>query len=241
MKICKLCQNEKKLSNSHIITEFLYSKIYNSNHKMIGVTGTGSKGYQKEQKGLREHLLCADCESFLNLNYEIPFRLSWYDSGLLPIFWNDPKEIKRIETEYSSFKLFHLCNLFRAGVSSLPTFSEVTLGPYEKKIREMLLSKDPGPDHEFPIYGYFTVHHKTNEVVHVVSRYVSSKYKGGRAYGVIYGGVQWWIGISKNIFDEISAATLKKTGLLYMHAMKMNEIGLFQDANFALNINKNKI
>jgi len=229
------------LSDSHIITEFLYNKIYNSNHKMIGVTGTGNKGYKKEQKGLREPLLCADCESLLNLNYEVPFRVSWFESGILPSVWENPKEIRKIQTEYSSFKLFHLCNLFRASVSSLPTFSEVNLGPYEDKIRKMLLSRDPGPEHEFPIYGYFAVHHETNEVVHAVSRYVSSRYNGGRAYGVIYGGVQWWIGISKNVFGEISSATLKNTGLLFMHSMRMNEIGLFQDASFALNINKTKI
>jgi hypothetical protein len=205
---------------------------------MIGVTGIGNKGFKKEQKGLREKLLCRDCESFLNLNFEIPFREYWIDNNALPEEWWNLEEIKNFQADYATFKLFHLSVLFRASISSLSTFEEVSLGPHEEIIRKMLLDKEPGPAKKYSIYGYAVINDKNNKIVDAVSKPIASRYNGGRAYGIIYGGVHWWFGVSDNIFNDLTGATLNDSGSFVLFCRKMSEVGLFQEASEALNIKK---
>lgn len=203
---------------------------------MIGVTGTGNEGFKKEQKGLREKLLCRDCEGLINTNYEIPFRVYWVDNNALPNEWANHEEIKIFQADYTTFKLFHLSVLFRASVSHLPTFEEVSLGPHEEVIRNMLLSKDPGPAKKYPIYGYAVINDLNNTIVDAVSKPIASRYKGGRAYGIIYGGVHWWFGISSNVFSDIEGATINESGRFALFCRKMSEVSLFQEASKCLNI-----
>lgn len=234
MNKCRLCLEDRKLSESHIVPEFLYANLYNNNHKMLGITGTGKKGFRKEQKGLREKLLCADCESFINLNFEIPFKVSWVDNSQLPEIWKNKEEIINVKVDYSDFKLFHLSVLFRASISRLPTFSEVNLGPHEEKIRKMLLNKDPGSASIYPIHGYAIIHHETSEIIHAVTKFIKSKFNGCRAYGAIYSGVHWWIGVSSHIDKEFVSLSLNTQGYIPIHSRKMNEVSLFQEASTAL-------
>ena len=54
-----------------------------------------------------------------------------------------------IKVEYEPFKLFHLSVLFRASVSTLPTFADVSLGPHEERLRNLLLARRAGPEDQF--------------------------------------------------------------------------------------------
>jgi len=57
--ICKLCGNPSELQNSHIIPEFFYKLIYDSNPKGFQIIPADpSKKIGFEQQGIREHLLC---------------------------------------------------------------------------------------------------------------------------------------------------------------------------------------
>lgn len=38
---CRLCEQNKDLRNSHIMPEFLYKPLYDSNNRMAGITGKG--------------------------------------------------------------------------------------------------------------------------------------------------------------------------------------------------------
>jgi hypothetical protein len=97
---------------------------------------------------------------------------------------------------------------------------------------------DPGPAIKFPIYGYAVINDKTNKIVDAVSKPIASRYNGGRVYGIIYGGVHWWFGISDNVFNEFSAATINESGHFVLICKKMSEVSLFQEAKEALNIKK---
>ena len=62
---CKLCLNENvELQNSHIIPEFMYQRLYNDQPKRYYIIKINDKSQSKriEQKGIREKLLCKDCE-----------------------------------------------------------------------------------------------------------------------------------------------------------------------------------
>jgi hypothetical protein len=39
MSICKICQTGKFFCNSHIIPKFLYAKLHEKNHKILGING----------------------------------------------------------------------------------------------------------------------------------------------------------------------------------------------------------
>ncbi len=47
---------------SHIIPEFIYSPIYDDKHRMV-LLETDERYASFQQKGIREHLLCQDCET----------------------------------------------------------------------------------------------------------------------------------------------------------------------------------
>ena len=152
MAICKLCGNDRKLRYSHIIPEFLYAKLYNDKNQLLGIHGQGKHGSKLLQKGIREYLFCEKCEQHFNEFCEKPFKKQWIDASPLPDPW-DVTDIQWLKVDYTSFKLFHLSVLYRAGVSSLPTFQEVSLGPHEEKLRKQILACDAGEWWQYPIFG----------------------------------------------------------------------------------------
>ena len=77
---CALCNEDKKLSNSHIIPEFIYahSGIYDDKHRYNVLSSDAEQSNKFEQKGVREKLLCKDCEAKLS-DYETYAKTILYD------------------------------------------------------------------------------------------------------------------------------------------------------------------
>lgn len=233
MAICELCHNERELRNSHIVPEFLYSELYNAKNHLMAISGHGRRGWKALQKGIREHLFCETCEQHFNEYCEKPFRAQWVVTPPLPNPWKTT-EPYWVTVEYSSFKLFHLSVLFRASVSSLPTYAEVSLGPHQERLRQMLLSRDPGEYWQYPVFGYAVVHHKTNRIIPMVSQAQRSSFNGHRCYGIMYGGVQWWVCVSSHRNYEFEKISLQPDGRMPFHAIPWNEVSVIQQASHAL-------
>ncbi len=151
MKTCALCQATAKLCQSHIIPEFCYKPIYDAKHRAVVVNPRDPSDQRYAQKGVRSELLCQRCEGLINDRYEKPFKAYWYDGDALAPYRAGEEVGYLINTDYSSFKLFHLSVLFRASVSDHPNFREVDLGPHEDRIRQMLLNQDPGEEWRYSI------------------------------------------------------------------------------------------
>lgn len=234
MAKCRLCQKDRVLCNSHIVPEFLYGDLYNDQHQLMGITGKGHKGWNTLQKGIREDLLCSDCEQYLNDNYEKPFLKQWtVDSPLPDSMAQDA--VHSAVYDYPTFKLFHLSILFRSSVSSLPTFREVNLGAHEERIRQMLISKDSGKDWEYPILAYAVLNGRGEVERRVIGFPISSiRHEGHIVYGQMYGGVMWWISVSAHRNDIFCRAGLQPTGHITLIAVPWNEIGVVQAASIAL-------
>ena len=63
ISICALCRKNEELQNSHIIPEFYYKMVYDQVPRRFRVVSTESIVPDRyEQKGLREKLLCKNCE-----------------------------------------------------------------------------------------------------------------------------------------------------------------------------------
>lgn len=233
MAKCRLCQNDRVLCNSHIVLEFLYSDLYNDQHKLMGITGQGNKGWMLLQKGIREYLFCSDCEHHLNERYEKPFLQQWTIDFPLPERMNQDSA-HSATYDYQSFKLFHLSILFRSSVSSLPTFQEVNLGMHEERIRKMLISKNPGKDWEYPILAFAVLNGRGEVEKRLISCPISGRHEGHVAYGQIYGGAMWWLLVSSHRNDLFCRAGLQPSGQITMIAEPWNEIGVVQDASTVL-------
>jgi hypothetical protein len=232
---CRLCQTEQKLCDSHIVPEFLYRDLYDTNHKLMGITGQGENKWKPLQKGIREHLFCLGCEQHLNDKYEKPFLKQWSIESPLPSQM-EHDSVFSATYDYSTFKLFHLSILFRSSVSSLTTFREVSLGKHEERIRQMLLNEDPGRAWEYAILA-IVVLNGNNVEKRIISRPIHSRYEGHRAYGQIYGGAMWWVLISSHRNHFFCSAGLQPSGSINMLAEPWEEIGVVQDASDALTRN----
>lgn len=232
MAECRLCQRDRTLCQSHIVPEFLYSPLYNDRDQVMGITGTGSRGWRLLQIGLRENLFCSDCEDHFNQKYEQPFQRWMIDRPL-------PERIEQdtaytLTCDYKTFKLFHLSILFRVAVSTLPTFKDVNLGSHEDRIRSMILNQEPGTEWEYPIFGMIVLNGRGEIERRLLSRPESQRFEGHKVYGQIYNGVMWWTSVSSHRNDMFCRGGLQNSGKLTMIAVPWEQFGVVQDARRAL-------
>jgi hypothetical protein len=229
MPECRLCLRERDLRKSHIVPEFLYAPLYNEKGHMMGVNGLGRKGWRPLQNGIKQPLFCEECEQHFNEYFEKPFKRLWLDTPALPSPWPQ-REPMWVKVDYTSFKLFHLSVLFRASVSTLPTFAEVSLGPHEGQIRKQLLALDPGPPTRYPIMGLALIDKTSRQLNHAVTMPVRARFEGLCCYAIAYGGVQWWIAISAHINDHWRNSSVTVDGHLPLVSLPWTELGLVRQA-----------
>jgi len=232
---CHLCLLPKILRKSHIVPEYLYRNLYNDNRHMMGITGKGSKGWAKVQKGLRELLFCDDCEQLFNEKYEKPFLTDWLDNNPLSKKLTPEQSYPIKMPSYERFRLFHLSVLFRASVSSDPTYNEVNLGKHEEIIRKMLLNNDSGNNWQYLIIGYAIIHDKTHEIVNLIARPERRSFDGVNCYSMLYGGVEWWTTVVSHKTKKLEELALKVDGSMPMIAIPWNSIPIMQKMKLALN------
>jgi hypothetical protein len=191
--LCKLCGRLSKLCCSHIVPEFCHKQVYDNKHRGLSanVRGKGGPPVRYIQQGYREHLLCASCENHIS-RYEHNFQQFWYGPNGLPAKVDPKRQFEILRgANYAPFKLFHLSVLWRASVSVF--CKGVDLGPYEPKIREMLLRNDPkGPAH-FPLYGLILIDADGTVNHGVVTSPCQYKRHPARAYCACYCGCEWHI------------------------------------------------
>lgn len=226
--------NDRVLRNSHIVPEFLYAELYNTKNHMMGIHGRGNRGWKALQNGAKEHLFCESCEQHFNEYFEKPFRKLWVENCPLPDPWT-ATDVHWITVDYATFKLFHLSILYRAGVSNLPNFTAVQLGPHEEKLRQLLLARNPGEYFQYPVFGYAIVHHNTNRLVQMVSKAQVSRFGGHRCYGILYGGVEWWVYVASDRNPEFEKGSLQSNGRMPIAAIPWNEVPVIQEASKLLN------
>ena len=233
-RTCKLCRRERELCESHIIPEFVYAPLYDEGGKMVGFR-FGEKGIRSRllQMGLREPLLCAECEQLINHDYEQPNVAFWrslaaHESALEPSWtpFTAPSGDSGVfvrGADYSSFKLFLLSMLWRASVSALPEFHDVRLGPYEEPIRRMLLERSPGTKADYPCIVFLF---KEPGAILPPKR---QRANGHLMYHFILTTVQVWIFVSGHVSQErIISMAIREDGCFPALFMDPRETKLFK-------------
>lgn len=220
MPICKLCGEDRELQDSHVIPEFMYRPLYNEKHKTVGYL-LRKEGVKPRfvQKGLRERLLCDACERFLNHNFESPNVALWRtlaeeepgpEISVQQIRSAQGSRAAHVQgVDYSSLKLLLLSILWRASVSGLEEFADVKLGPHEEVIRQMLRSKDPGTQADYPCLIFLFLEPKLGILVPPFH----SRVEGHKTYHFIVTSVRFDIVVSRHSGEHrFRSLALKEDG-----------------------------
>jgi len=144
---CKLCLQNKELLYSHILSEFLYEPTYDEAHRFVSLSSHPWQKTRPFEKGLREYLLCRECEGQL-ARYEAYAASVLRKAGS----YRKPgsKVIEIPSFDYRCFKLFGMSLIWRCHISERHMFGAVKLGSHAENIRGMLAAENPGDPSDYP-------------------------------------------------------------------------------------------
>ena len=126
---------------------------------------------------------------------------------------------------YAKLRLFQLSILWRAGVSSLPDFSQVKLGPHEEVLRRMLLAKNAGVPSEYGCIMHLVTHDSKPFTALVVPP-TWARLSGHRAYRFIFGGIGFVYAVTKaHLPAAMTAAFVQEDGTAVVMLKPITETG----------------
>ena len=178
------------------------------------------------------NILCLNCDNVILKRFEDYLKLTFHDTVknvARPIVSGnyineDKKRFCVIENlDYNLYKLGFLSILWRASVSKLDVFKEVSLGIHSDKIRMMLLNSDAMKDDDYPFLTSFInmsdFHYK---IIIPVNKF---KFLGYTNYRFIINGldIMFMIG-SKNISidSRIKEFVPNESGVLKVYIHEKN-------------------
>ena len=182
---CALCGAEAKLCKSHIIPEFCYAPMYDSEHRFIDMYDVKNQKIRKGQKGHWQYMLCRECES----------HFSKFERHASRVFTRPLPAPRLGTTRYfdlpavdpGKLRLFLLSVLWRAGVSRLDMFEHVVLGRHEEALRRIVLSEEPP---SFDSYGtmMFALHYRKDPLHNMLVEPTPCRVDGHRVYRFVFHG-----------------------------------------------------
>ncbi len=208
--LCALCLEDAELRRSHVIPEFLYEALYDEKHRLQVLSVLPDKGNWREQKGLREPLLCDCCEQRLAVWERYASLL--LKGGAPATYRTEGRVVFLSELEYVPFRLFQLSVLWRAGVSSLPFFENVRLGPHAERLRELLVAGETGPPGRYCCV-MFGLKHEREAFTGLIMQPGKLRLNGQVAYRFVFGGLLWAFYVSnQDIPGMLLPCTLQPPG-----------------------------
>jgi|SRR5215207_1896578 len=216
--VCKLCRKSAKLSYSHILPEFLFSSVYDDLHRTMLVSS--SEKEKLIQKGVREYLLCQECET----------KLSRYEGYAVDVIKNLPDFEEDLadsfifsnDIDYKLFKLFQLSILWRSSISRNQMFTNVNLERHEEKIRLMLKQENPGKTAD---YGCFMMRtHEPQKIHRIIMPPKPERLYGHNGYMFMIGNLFWNFIVSSHFIQEtVTFKFLQETGVLRIYTAPWSE------------------
>jgi len=199
--------------------------MYDVKHRFHVLSIVPSQENALKQKGLYEELLCDRCEQLLS---KWERYASLVLKGGVPLTANRESNLWHVSgIDYVHFKLFQLSVLWRASVSGLQFFENVALGAHEERLRQMLLSADPG---DTATYGciMFGLQFNGEVLTDLMVQPGRIRLQGHIAYRFIFGGFLWAYVVSSHPIPKIlERAFLQPSG---------SSLFLVKDANTAANL-----
>ena len=230
--ICKLCQREQEMINSHIVPKFLHKKIDPNSNKpfVIYENLTVSK---KNDLGVKEFLLCKNCDNVIISKYEKYFNEVWYQNSVLPNVLTH-KEIIHINIDYELFFLFHLSIFWRMSVSNHSTYREIDFGnKHNENIRLMLLSENISNDNYKIVVR---VIEKDGQVLNnIIKQPIKSNLLSHNIYSAIYGGCEVSLKVSSHKYIEFEKLAMN-TNSKYVFVVNYQEVNQIVEISNVLKV-----
>jgi len=218
---CALCQKEKELCDSHVISKFNYKPLKKDEGRFYIVSANPNLDNEIVQDGAKQKLLCIDCEDQRN-TWETYFSRKWHRGEFFS------EEYPHIVTglDYAKVKLYQMSTLFLASVSSVPLFKEVELLPErEEQLRKMLLSESPGPSAEFGCMMDALVEEQIDPRT-LVAKAITKEKAGVRIHRFLFAGFMWaYVDGDTDLMDDtIKEHFLRKDGRLVIRGKPIRNI-----------------
>lgn len=219
--ICALCHEEKELCDSHVISKFNYKPLKEDEGRFYVVSADPDLNNQVVQDGVKQKLLCRDCEDKRN-TWETYFSSKWHRGE----FFSEAYPHAVTGLDYAKVKLYQMSTLFLASVSDDRLFEEVELlTERQEQLREMLLSESPGPPAEFGCMMDALIEQQIDPRT-LVAKAVTKEKAGIRVHQFIFAGFMWAFvdGDTDLLKDTIKAHFLGKDGRLVIRGKPVRDI-----------------
>jgi len=230
MTECALCRRASPLRRSHILPEFLYATVYDNIHRLQVLSTIPERGNWREQKGLREALLCDECEQRFSVWERYASLL--LKGGVKVSVKREHNLVMLSELNYEYFRLFQLSVLWRAGVSSLEFFRNVRLGRHEAILRRLLLDGDPGPSSRYCCV-MFGLKFEEAAFTGVIMQPLAARIEGQRVYKFVFGGFMWVMFVAgDSVPAQLLPCTLQPPGnavFVVKDATEMRNLASFSE------------
>ncbi|MCB9497024.1 MAG: hypothetical protein H6686_09100 [Fibrobacteria bacterium] len=134
---CKLCKETKDLCGSHLIPKFAYKQTNDSINKSVPVTVNDV--FQAVQSGIKEDMLCKECELILSKNENIlKSFLEDVQSGTGTNIVRHDELIEVSGHDFGAIKLAILSIIWRLSHTTRKEFVKASLGTYQEKWRKII-------------------------------------------------------------------------------------------------------
>lgn len=218
---CRLCNEEKILIKSHIVPEGFYKKIYDEKGRLY-FASQSRNAFNTMQKGVREKLLCKECDSDLIGNKYDKYGIEVIRDCLhRKTFTDDEKEIW-IGLDYNRFKIFLLSVLWRSHIAQ-NFHTGITLdNNIEALIMDSIKSGEAPKENIIPLVGLSLIDpkdskYKCDEIITHGNRYTREGLLNSETYIIIFGGYAWTFIVpnaEKN--DPQEELFLKESGIMIL-------------------------
>ncbi|MEW8469282.1 MAG: hypothetical protein AB2637_12160 [Candidatus Thiodiazotropha sp.] len=152
--ICKFCTNDRKLIKAHVIPAGFFKRLRSGKQAPKMLTNTPGEFPKKSPVGVYDaKLVCRACED----------QFGDWDDYAQQLLKGEPSNGKKLFSgkrlvgyevptfEYAKMKLFFISLLWRASASSHSFYRRISLGPFERRAKEMIENQDPGSPEEFSV------------------------------------------------------------------------------------------
>jgi hypothetical protein len=234
---CKLCLRQATLRRSHVVPEFVYRPVFGAGHTAVVLEPNKPKRTHR-QTGYWERLLCDECEGRLG-RLETYFADVWFKKPLRP------RRIPGLEVEikgldYSRLKLFFLSVFWRAGVSTLESFQDVSLGVHAERLRTRLIASDAGPAETYPIAGLAIRDDDGGFRDTLMLLPGGARIDGHHVYQMLFGGVFWSCIVSSHRTGRPVEPGLREDGSLTLPVQDWRDNSAIQEMSVKMWLTKSK-
>lgn len=199
---CRLCKQNKPLLKSHIFPEWLYTPLYDKNHRFSVLSTNENKRRGTRPKGIYERLLCQECEVQMS-RWEGYARGVFYgdDPGIKIEYYGDRVVLSGLR--YTPFKLFQMSLIWRASITNRQEIHKIHLGPHAERFRKMLFEECSGESHQYPAI-LMSLPRSLDQIVREFvfpPEPLPKKIDGHTGYRAVFGGLFWLFIVSSHSAD----------------------------------------